>query len=123
MVDISITDVQDVYAAAEPSFGAAQQDNLIGVAERLTDNVFDERLAATPQIETANSDFAAYLAAHLWELAEGGEAASQSESGGSVNFNHLQTNVQSNLSETRYGRVCLMMMDDAASTGIIRADY
>jgi len=123
MVDITVSDVQDVYGDQSPSFGTAQQSELTDIAERLTDNVFDKRLARDPQIETSNDDFAAFLAAHLWEIAEGGEASSQSNSGGSVNFNHLQTNVEQNLSETRYGRVCMMMMDDGASTGIVRADY
>lgn len=123
MADITTSDVQDVYGDQSPSFGSAQQSKLVEIAERLTDNVFDKRLAHNPQIETDNDDFAAFLAAHLWEIAEGGEANSQSAQGGSVNFNHLQTNAEQNLSETRYGRVCMMMMDDGASTGIIRADY
>jgi len=123
MTDITAADVQDVYADQEPSFGPGQQDQLVDIAERLTDNVFDERIGRTSQIETDTDDFAAYIAAHLWEIAEGGEASSQSESGGSVNFGHLQSNAEQTLSETRYGRVCLMMMDDGASTGIVRADY
>jgi len=123
MVDIDIADVHDVYGDQLPSFGKSQQNQLTSIAERLTDNVFDKRLSRDAQIETANEDFAAYLAAHLWELSEGGEVGSQSQSGGNVSIDHLRTNTENNLSETRFGRVCLLMMDDGASTGIVRADY
>jgi hypothetical protein len=123
MANITNDDIQDVYGDQAPSFDSSQQTALKDIAERLTENVFNKRLATSGQIETDNNDFAAYLGAHLWEISEGGEPSSQSQSGGSVNFNHLQTNVEQTLSETRYGRVCLLMIDDGASTSVVRADF
>lgn len=123
MVDISTSDVQAVYGDQSPSFDSAQQDQLVQIAQNITDDVFSGRVTHQSEVEGDREDFTAYLGAHLWEIAEGGEANSQSQSGGSVNYQHLQTNLESTLSETRYGRICLMMMRTKSSIGIVRADF
>lgn len=123
MVTISTAGVQDVYGDQPPSFDSAQQGELVTIAETMTEDVFGGRVSRRNEIEGNEADFARYLAAHLWEIAEGGETNSQSQSGGSVNFGHLQTNIESTLSETRFGRLCLMMTRSNANTGIVRSDY
>lgn len=122
MVDIQRSDVQDVYQAQEPAISTSQRDTLVSHAESLTEDVFGGRLGRVAEIEGDETIFAAYLAAHLWEIAEGGEASSVSQQGGSVNYQHLQTNIESTLGETRYGRVCLMMVRQSQSTAVIRSD-
>lgn len=123
MVEISVPEVQAVYGNKSPSFDTAQQNQLVSIAENITEDVFGGRITRQNEIEGNEADFAKYLAAHLWEIAEGGETNSQSQSGGSVNFQHLQTNIESTLAETRYGRLCLMMTRSNTSTGIVRSDF
>lgn len=123
MVSIFVADVQAVYGGQDPAIDESQQETLVGIAERLTEDVFSGRIATFSEIEGNTDDFAAYLGAHLWEIAEGGEAQSSSQTGGSVNYQHLQTNAESTLGETRYGRTCLMMMRQNANTGIVRSDF
>lgn len=119
---VTVSEVQAVYGEQEPSLSASKQQELVDVAERLRDGVFGGRVRTLQEIEGDGEDFGAYLAAHLWELAEGGEAQSQSQTGGSVNYAHLQGNVEHTLTETRYGRVCRMMLRQNASVGIVRTD-
>lgn len=122
MANIAESDVQDVYAAQSPAISTSQRSTLTTHAEDLTNDVFGGRLGRVAEIEGDEDIFAAYLGAHLWEIAEGGEAGSVSQQGGSVNYQHLQTNIESTLSETRYGRVCLLMIRQNQSTAVIRSD-
>lgn len=122
MVTVTVTEIQEVYGEREPALSSSKKTALKDIAERLTQDVFGGRVARQSELEGNEEDFAKYLGAHLWEIAEGGEAQSQSQTGGSVNFQHLQTNVETTLSETRYGRLCQMMLRDQASVSIVRAD-
>lgn len=123
MATTSASDIQEVYGEKEPALSSSKQSSLATHAEDLTEQVFGGRVSRQAELEGDEDLFATYLGAHLWEIAEGGEAQSQSQTGGSVNFAHLQTNIESTLSETRYGRVCLMMLKGNASVGIVRADW
>ncbi|QLG62828.1 hypothetical protein [Halorarum salinum] len=120
---VEVDDIQAVYGEQEPALSTDKKQELADMAGRIRTTVFGGRVTRQSELEGNPDDFEAYLGAHLWEIAEGGEAQSQSQTGGSVNFQHLQTNVESTLSETRYGRVCLMMLRSNASIGIVRADY
>ena len=120
---VTVDDVQAVYGENEPAIDEAKKQELVDVAERLREQVFGGRVARLSEIEGDTDDFTRYLAAHLWEVAEGGEVQNSSQTGGSVAFQHLQTNIESTLGETRYGRLCLMMMRTKASVGIVRSDF
>jgi len=119
---VTSSDIQAAYGEQAPALSSSKQDELAAIAGRLRQDVFGGRVTRQSELEGDSDDFEAYLGAHLWEIAEGGELQSESQTGGSVNFQHLQTNVESTLSETRYGRVCLMMLRSKASIGIVRAD-
>lgn len=123
MVDITVKDVENVYGEQAPSLDTAKRKSLTAVAENLTEDVFGGRQTRQDEIEGDESDFTAFLAAHLWEIAEGGEPNSQSMTGGSVNVQHLQTDIESTLSETRFGRICLMMTRNRTNTAIVRSDF
>lgn len=119
---VTVDDVQAVYGEGKPAISQEKRQELVDIAERLRQNVFGGRVTRQSELEGDEDDFERYLAAHLWEIAEGGEAQSQSQTGGSVNYQHMQTNIESTLGETRYGRLCLMMLRNKASIGIVRAD-
>lgn len=117
---VTVSDVQEVFGTSGPTLSSAAQQSLLDIADRLASDVFGGKLARSSELEGDTDDFVTFLAAHLWELAEGGEVASQSQTGGNVNFNHLTTNAESSLGETRFGRLCLLMLREEVSTGIVR---
>ena len=119
---VSVSDVQAVYGEQEPAISASKQEELLNIAERMKDDVYGGRVSRFSEIEGNDDDFVRYLAAHLWEISEGGEVQSSQQTGGSVNYQHLQTNIESMLSETRYGRVALSMLRNSTSVSIVRSD-
>ena len=119
----TISEVQSAYGEKQPALDTTKKQDLVDIAGRLRTQVFGGRVSHLSELEGNTDDFEIYLAAHLWEIAEGGEQQSSSQTGGSVNYGHLQGNVEQTLSETRYGRVCLMMLRGSASTGIVRSDF
>lgn len=123
MVSITRSQVQDVYGEREPALSTSKRDSLVSIAETLTDKVFAGRTGRSTIIEGDKEDFAKYVAAHLWELSEGGEQQSTNQTGGSVNYDHLRTDALTTLGETRFGRVALMMIREEASVGVVRTDY
>ena len=120
---VEIADVQAVYGEQEPALDTQKKQELVDIAGRMRSDVFGGRVTRQAELEGNSDDFEKYLAAHLWQIAEGGEVQSESQTGGSVNFQHLQTNIETQLGETRYGRLCLMMLRNKASIGIVRSDF
>lgn len=119
---VTVDDVQAVYGEQEPALSQSKREELLDIAERMKNDVYGGRVSRFSEIEGNDDDFVRYLTAHLWEVAEGGEVQSQSQTGGSVNYQHLQTNIESMLSETRYGRVALSMLRNTTSISIVRSD-
>jgi len=70
-------------------------------------------------VEGDRADFTKFLAAHLWELAEGGEASSEGSQGGSVSFNTVTGDPMSTLTETRFGRMALQYLRQSQSIGFV----
>lgn len=122
MASITRSEVQNVYGNKEPSIGTSQRDALVSIAERFTEDVVGGKVSTLAELEGNENDFAKYVAAHLWTLAEGGETQSSSQTGGSVNYGHLQGNIEQTLGETRYGRFAQALIRSSDSIGIIRAD-
>ncbi len=120
---VTVSDVQAIYGEKSPAIDSTKQQALLDVATRLKDDVFGGRLTHLSEIEGDQDDFIKYLAAHLWEIAEGGEASGHSQTGGNVNYQHLQGNISQTLSETRYGRVAQMFLRNESSIGIVRSDW
>jgi hypothetical protein len=90
-------------------------------AENLIDNQFGDSVATLPTLVGNADDAAKLLTAHLWELAEGGEAQSENSEGGSVTYNTTSGNVLNSLTETRYGRQFSdLYLRDRLGIGVVR---
>lgn len=123
MVEISVEQVRDVFGEQDPSLDPAKQTELANIAERLTENVFDGRVARQPEIEGNKEDFTRYLAAHLWEIAERKRLNNEFQTGFSEDLAGLRTDPESALSGTPYGNMALTYLRGRASIGVIRADW
>lgn len=89
-------------------------------AERRT--IFGGNVSSLRTIEGDEDVFVKNLAAHKWELAEGGEASSESSAGGSVNYNlGNPSDTMTYLSQTRFGRTCIALLGNRSGAGIVRS--
>jgi hypothetical protein len=70
-------------------------------------------------LEGNRDDFVRWVAAHYAELSMGGEAQSESATGGSVNYNTVTGENLNGLSETRYGRQALDYVRSRANIGLV----
>jgi len=80
----------------------ARKDELIQQAIAERDTMYSGRMSRMPTLDGDSQVFSLNLAAHKWELSEGGEAQSESGEGGSVNYNAGQP--EEYLDLTRYGK-------------------
>ena len=117
---VTVSDVEDWDSKSWSQLDSTKKSNLLDKAERYVSTVFDGRVATLSEIEGDRDDLITLVAAHFWELAEGGEAQSESATGGSVNYNTVTGEVYNGLSETRYGRMALEYVRDESQIGIVR---
>lgn len=94
------------------------QDQIVGMANRLADDVFSGRVNYTGEQEGDEEDFKTLLGCHLLELHEGGEVQSSSQTGGSVSMNVNTGEAANGLTETRWGRMAQVYLRDNASIAI-----
>lgn len=116
MADTVRTDVEDIKP--ESGLTNSQKDALVEMANRFADDVFGGTVRSIGEVEGDDGDFKRLLAAHLWELAEGGEAQSESQSGGSVSYSVNPGNVEQSLSQTRYGRMARAYLRQEGQVGV-----
>lgn len=112
-----------MFGEQTPALSTSKRDDLVSIAESLTEDVFGGRTGRNTIIEGDENDFAKYVAAHLWEQAEGGEPSGQTQTGGSVNYQHLTDNLQGSLGDSRFGRIALMFIREDASVSVVRSDF
>ena len=105
MTDISVADVDDLSKAGWTHLSDEKKQQLVEMAQRAMDQQLSQRTALFSTFEGDRADATRLLAAHLFELAEGGEANSESAGGGTTNYNTVTGEWQNSLSETRYGRM------------------
>jgi len=101
---ISRSDVEKLAANSWQQLDSGKKDELVNIAERIIDNQLSEDVATLPTIEGDKDDAKKFCAAHLFELAEGGEAQSEGSTGGNITYNTVTGDIVSSFSETRYGR-------------------
>ena len=86
------------------------------IAER--DTLYTDRMSRLPTLDGDAEVFSLNLAAHKMELAEGGEAQSESGEGGSVSY--AATAGEEYLKLTRYGKTALRHVWTDASISAVR---
>lgn len=94
----------------------SRKDELIRSAIAERDTLYSGQMSRLPTLDGDAEYFTLALAAHKWELAEGGEAQSESGEGGSVSYNTGGA-VEEYLNQTRYGKTALryVWMDNSIS--------
>lgn len=116
MTDTTRSDVDAVYGDRAMSDGDA--DSLVSIANRLADDVYGGRIRTLGEVEGNEKDFKTYIAAHLWALREG-EAQSESQTGGSVNYTWSSPgDAEESLTQTHWGRQALMYLRSGASISV-----
>jgi len=123
MVSITTDEIQEVYGQQDVSLNTTKKEALRDIAERLTEDVFGGRVSRFGEIEGDNEDFAKYLGAYLWDIAERKTLNSEFQTGFSEDIQGIRSDPQSALSGSPYGEVCLMMLRGQSSIGIVRADW
>jgi hypothetical protein len=117
---VTRADVEKLDSKSWSQLPDNHKDELLNIAERQASDIYGGDVSTLSIIEGNRDDFVKYLAAHLWELAEGGEAQSESSTGGSVNYNTVTGNPMSSLTETRFGRVAQEYVRDESGIGLVR---
>jgi len=101
---VTLNDVEELDAQGWQQIDEETKEEALDRARRLLDNQFSDRVATLPTFVGTRDDGLKLLAAHLIEMATGGEAQSESTEGSSVTYNTVTGEAMDNLTETRYGR-------------------
>lgn len=116
---VTVSEVESLSSTGWQHLDDAKKQDMIDMAERRADNMYGGQASTLSIIEGNRDDFIKLLSAHLWELSEGGEAQSESSTGGSVNYNTVTGDTLDSLTQTRYGREALEYLD-RGGVGIVR---
>ena len=118
---VTLSDVEELDAQGWQQIDDAVKQESLDRARRLLDNQFSDRVATLPTFVGSRDDGLKLLAAHLIEMATGGEAQSESTEGSSVTYNTVTGETVDNLTETRYGRQFSdYYLRDRLGIGVIR---
>jgi len=121
-MSVTIADVESLDATGWSQMDQAVKEQALERARRLLDNQFSDKVATLPTFVGSRDDGLKLLTAHLIELAQGGEAQSESSEGGSVTYNTVTGEPLDSLSETRYGREFQdFYLRDRLGIGVIRS--
>jgi len=118
MSDITVQDVQNLDAKGFTGITDARIESFIEDAERETDSMYSGRNSQFPTLVGDRDIFVKNLAAHKVVLAQGGEAQSESSSGGSTSYQQGQS--EDYLTLTRYGETAKRHLRDEQSIAIVR---
>jgi hypothetical protein len=119
---VTLSDVEELDAQGWQQIDDAVKQESLDRARRLLDNQFSDRVATLPTFVGSRDDGLKLLAAHLIEMATGGEAQSESTEGSSVTYNTVTGETVDNLTETRYGRQFSdYYLRDRLGIGVIRS--
>lgn len=110
--------VEQLSSTGWTQLSDSRKDELIREAIGERDTLYSGRMSRLPTLDGDAEVFTLNLAAHKWELAEGGEAQSESGEGGSVNYTTGQ--VEDYLTLTRYGKTALRHVWEDNSIAAIR---
>jgi len=88
----------------------------------LIENQYTDRTSTLPTLIGDKDIATELLAAHLFELAEGGEAQSEGGEAGSVTFNTMPGETLNSLTETRHGRLFQdLFLRDRMGISVVRS--
>jgi len=118
---VTIADVEALSSMGWEQLDDTKKQALLDDAVTEANTIYSEDVSTLPVVEGDQDVFVKNLAAHKWELAEGGEATSENATGGSVNYNLGNPNeVYMYLSQTRFGRTCIGNLGGRSGIGVVR---
>lgn len=116
---VTVSDVEALSSKGWQHLDSSKKTALLEDAQTERETLYSDRVGTIPTLEGDEDIFIKNLAAHKWELASGGEATSESQTGGSVSYNTVTGDAINELAQTRYGRTCLTHLRDGQSIGIV----
>jgi len=116
---VTIDDVEMHSSTGWSQLPDANKTHLLEQAEREVTDLYSGRVSTLAEIEGNKDDLVELVTAHKWELAEGGEAQSESATGGSVNYNTVTGEIPNSWSETRFGRQALEYIRDSQGISMV----
>lgn len=111
--------VEQLSSTGWTQLSDSRKNELIREAIGERDTLYNERMSRLPTLDGDAEVFSLNLAAHKWELAEGGEAQSESGEGGSVSYSSQAG--EDYLKLTRYGKTALRHVWQDNSISAIRS--
>jgi hypothetical protein len=118
---VTVSDVEDLSSTGWTQLNNSKKTELLGIAETLVDGQLSERQSNFSTLQGDRDEAVRWLAAHFYEIAEGGESQSENSQGGSVSYNTVTGEWQNSLSETRYGRILSdLYLRDRQGLGIVK---
>jgi len=111
--------VEQVSSTGWTQLSDSRKNELIRQALGERDTLYSGDMSRLPTLDGDGEVFTINLAAHKWELAEGGEAQSESGEGGSVNYN--TSGGEDYLEQTRYGKTALRHVFQDNSIAAVRS--
>jgi hypothetical protein len=111
---------ENASSTAWTQLADAKKDEMIREALGERDRLYSDRMSRLPTLDGDAEVFTLNLARHKWELAEGGEAQSESGEGGSVSYT-TGGGAEEYLSLTRYGKTALRHVWSDDSIACIRS--
>jgi hypothetical protein len=119
---VSINDVEDYDSTGWSQLDESVKTAQLEQAKSLIDHQFGDRVSTLPEFVGDRDNGIKLLAAHLFEIAEGGEAQSESGEGGNVTYNTISGDTMQSLTETRYGRMFRdLHLRDEQGIGVVRS--
>jgi hypothetical protein len=115
----TVSEVESLSSKGWNSLDSTKKQELLDMAEREANELYSGQVSTLPEIEGDTDDFIRHLAAHKWTLAEGGEAQSESNTGGNVSYNTVTGENLDNLSQTRFGREAKSYLRDESSISVV----
>jgi len=117
---ITIADVEDLSSTGFTQLSDGRKQALLDDAKRESETIYSGRMSRTPTLDGDKDVFIKNLAAHKYELAEGGQAESENAEGGSASFT-TGGGGDEYLDLTRFGRTAKRHVRNDESIGIVRS--
>lgn len=118
---VTVSDVEDLASKGWTQLNDSKQQSILAIAKNQIEGPLSGRVSTLPTVIGDQDDALKWLAAHYFELAEGGEAQSESTQGGNVSYNTVTGEWTSGLSQTRYGRTFRdIHLRDEQQIGMVR---
>jgi hypothetical protein len=119
---VNVSDVEKYAALGWQQLEPEVKNTMLQTAQALIENQFTDRTSTLPTLVGDKDDATELLAAHLFDLAEGGEAQSEGGEAGNVTYNTSAGETLNSLTETRYGRLFAdVYLRDRMGIGVVRS--